>query len=155
MLFNGREYYIISIIIILAAIVAFMLSFEKRKPAAREVVMLAAMTSIAVAGRMMFFMVPQFKPSAAIVIITGIMLGKEAGFLCGALTAFVSDFFFGQGPWTPWQMIGFGIIGLLSACIATDSSKKISKIAVCIYGFFMIFVFYGVIIDTATVFIYI
>ena len=62
-------------------------------------------------------MLPQFKPCVAIIIITGIMLGKQAGFLCGALTAFVSDFFFGQGPWTPWQMFAFGIIGFISAIV--------------------------------------
>ncbi|MFQ6929633.1 MAG: ECF transporter S component [Eubacterium sp.] len=59
-------------------------------------------------------MLPQFKPCVAIIIITEIMLGKQSGFY-GALTAFVSDFFFGQGPWTPWQMFAFGIIGFISA----------------------------------------
>ena len=92
-----------------------MWSFEKRKPKTREVVVLAVMTSIATLGRVIFFMLPQFKPCVAIIIITGIMLGKQSGFLCGALTAFVSDFFFGQGPWTPWQMFAFGIIGFISA----------------------------------------
>lgn len=69
-------------------------------------------------------MLPQFKPCVAIIIITGIMLGKQSGFfLCGALTAFVSDFFFGQGPWTPWQMFAFGIIGFISAIVF--SKKKV------------------------------
>ena len=97
MLFKGREYYLAAILIIVISIFLFMWSFEKRKPKTREVVVLAVMTSIATLGRVMFFMLPQFKPCVAIIIITGIMLGKQAGFLCGALTAFVSDFFFGQG----------------------------------------------------------
>ena len=115
MLFKGREYYLAAILIIAISIFLFMWSFEKRKPKTREVVVLAVMTSIATLGRVIFFMLPQFKPCVAIIIITGIMLGKQSGFLCGALTAFVSDFFFGQGPWTPWQMFAFGIIGFISA----------------------------------------
>ena len=92
MLFKGREYYLAAILIIVISIFLFMWSFEKRKPKTREVVVLAVMTSIATLGRVIFFMLPQFKPCVAIIIITGIMLGKQAGFLCGALTAFVSDF---------------------------------------------------------------
>ena len=117
MLFKGREYYLAAILIIAISIFLFMWSFEKRKPKTREVVVLVVMTSIATLGRVIFFMLPQFKPCVAIIIITGIMLGKQSGFLCGALTAFVSDFFFGQGPWTPWQMFAFGIIGFISAIV--------------------------------------
>ena len=117
MLFKGREYYLAAILIIVISIFLFMWSFEKRKPKTREVVVLPVMTGIATLGRVMFFMLPQFKPCVAIIIITGIMLGKQSGFLCGALTAFVSDFFFGQGPWTPWQMFAFGIIGFISAIV--------------------------------------
>ena len=69
-----------------------MWSFEKRKPKTREVVVLAVMTGIATLGRVMFFMLPQFKPCVAIIIITGIMLGKQSGFLCGALTALCQIF---------------------------------------------------------------
>lgn len=153
---GGREYYFISIIIIVAAIIIFMWSFERRKPATREVVVLAVMTALAVVGRIMFFMTPQFKPCAAIIIITGIVLGKESGFLCGAVTAFVSDFFFGQGPWTPWQMIAFGIIGFVSAFIFSGKLRKLAdkKWLLCLYGFLMTFVVYGLIMDTATVFMY-
>lgn len=156
MFLNGREYYLISILIIAAAIVIFMWSFERRKPRIREVVVLAVMTSLAVVGRMLFFMTPQFKPCAAIIIITGIMLGKEAGFLSGAVTAFASDFFFGQGPWTPWQMIAFGLIGYISAMIFSGNLRKMAenKLVLCAYGFFMTFVVYGLIMDTATVFMY-
>ena len=100
-------------------------------------------------------MLPQIKPCVAIIIITGIMLGKQAGFLCGALTAFVSDFFFGQGPWTPWQMFAFGIIGFISA-IVFQKRKYLAynKVVLCVYGFIMTFVVYGLILDTATVFMY-
>lgn len=155
MLFKGREYYLAAILIIVVSIVLFMWSFEKRKPKTREVVVLAVMTSIATIGRVMFFMLPQFKPCVAIIIITGIMLGKHSGFLCGALTAFVSDFFFGQGPWTPWQMFAFGIIGFISALVFSKRKElAYNKIILCVYGFLTTFVIYGLILDTATVFMY-
>lgn len=151
-----RQYYIISIVIILLALAFFIWSFEKRKPQVREIVMLAVLTAMAIVGRVIFFMIPQFKPCAAIIIITAIMLGKESGFLCGCLTAFISDFFFGQGPWTPWQMIAFGFIGVISAWIFQGAGKRFihNRIFISTYGFFITFVLYGAIMDTATVVMY-
>lgn len=151
-----RQYYIISIVMILFAIALFIWSFEKRRPQTREIVMLAVLTSMAIVGRMIFFMTPQFKPCAAIIIITGIMLGKESGFLCGCLTAFISDFFFGQGPWTPWQMIAFGLIGVISAIIFCGTRKRLiyHRFLISGYGFLITFLLYGIILDTATVVMY-
>ena len=151
-----RHYYIVSILIIVAAIRIFVWSFEKRKPKTREIVTLSVLTGMAIVGRVIFFMTPQFKPCAAIIIITGIMLGKQSGFLCGCLTAFISDFFFGQGPWTPWQMIAFGLIGVLSAIVFSGKRQKHAekRVLISIYGFFVTFVLYGLILDTATVVMY-
>ena len=99
---GGRKYYFIGLLIILESMLPFALVFERRKPQAREMVVLAVLTALAVAGRSAFFMLPQFKPVAAMVIIAGVAFGGEAGFLVGALTAFVSNMLFGHGPWTPW-----------------------------------------------------
>ena len=151
-----RGYYFTSMCIIVISIFIFLWSFEKRKPKTREIVTLAVMTALAVVGRLAFFMTPQVKPCAAIIIITGVMLGKQSGFLCGVLTAFVSGFFFGQGPWTPWQMIAFGIIGFLSGVLFSKKNIKYAynKWIISIYGFLATFVIYGLILDTATVFMY-
>lgn len=151
-----RGYYFTSMCIIVISIFIFLWSFEKRKPKTREIVTLAVMTALAVVGRLAFFMTPQVKPCAAIIIITGVMLGRQSGFLCGALTAFVSGFFFGQGPWTPWQMIAFGIIGFLSGVLFSKKNIKYAynKCIISIYGFLATFVIYGFILDTATVFMY-
>lgn len=151
-----REYYVISKVIIITAILWFMWSFERRKPQEREVVMLAVMTAMAVVGRAIFIVTPQFKPCAAIIIITGIMLGKQSGFLCGALTALVSNFIFGQGPWTPWQMIAFGLVGLVSAIIFNGKREHYAdnRILLGIYGFLITFLLYGFIMDTSTVLMY-
>ena len=151
-----RGYYFTSMCIIVISIFIFLWSFEKRKPKTREIVTLAVMTALAVVGRLAFFMTPQVKPCAAIIIITGVMLGRQSGFLCGALMAFVSGFFFGQGPWTPWQMIAFGIIGFLSGVLFSKKNIKYAynKWIISIYGFLATFVIYGFILDTATVFMY-
>lgn len=155
-MFGDRVYLIVSVVLIILAIVLFVRSFEKKKPGTKDVVLISVMISLAVVGRLVFFMIPQFKPCAAIIIITGIMLGKQAGFLSGILTAFISDFFFGMGPWTVWQMIAFGLIGLMSAIIFNeDRIEKMggfAKLILCVYGFLVTFVAYGLIMDTATVF---
>ena len=145
-----RHYYIVSILIIVAAIGIFVWSFEKRKPKTREIVTLAVMTALAVVGRLAFFMTPQVKPCAAIIIITGVMLGRQSGFLCGALTAFVSGFFFGQGPWTPWQMFAFGMIGFLAGILYQKGILKARKADLCIFGFLSVFLIYGGIMNPAS-----
>ena len=153
MFLEGRQFYLIAFLIIVAAVLWFVCSFERKIPKSREIVVLAVMTTIAIVARIMFFMIPEMKPSAAIIIITGIMLGKQAGFLCGVLTAFMSDFVFGQGPWTPWQMIAFGLIGLISAVLFFEREKLyFNKIILCTYGFFIVAILYGFLLDTGTVF---
>lgn len=155
-MFGDRLYLIASVVLIILAIVFFVRSFERKKPGTKDVVLLSVMISLGVVGRLVFFMVPQFKPCAAIVIITGIMLGKQAGFLSGVMTAFISDMFFGMGPWTLWQMIGFGLIGLISAIIfkqeRIEKMGGFAKLILCTYGFLVTFLLYGLLMDTATVF---
>ena len=116
--FGDRKYYLCSLILIVYSIIPFLLSYEKRKPQARELVTIAVMCAIAVASRAAFIMLPHFKPMLGIIMITGMAFGAEAGFLTGALAAFVSNFIFGQGPWTPWQMFAYGIGGLLAGLLA-------------------------------------
>ena len=101
-MFGDRLYLIASVVLIIIAIVIFVRKYEKNRPSTKDVVLISVMISLAVIGRLVFFMIPQFKPCAAVIIITGIMLGKQAGFLSGVMTAFISDFFFGMGPWTLW-----------------------------------------------------
>lgn len=153
---DSRFYYGVGLLIILISFVVFALGFEKRKPRAREIVMLVCMISFAVIGRVFFYMTPQVKPCAAIIIITGIALGKKAGFLTGAMTAFVSNFFMGQGPWTPWQMVAFGLLGYIFGIAYSKRNvgsyiPKKQKNFICFMGMLATIVVYGVIMDTATV----
>ncbi len=144
---NDRKYYLISTLIILCSMLPFFISFEKREPKVRELVIIAVLTGIAVAGRGAFFMIPQFKPVVAVVIISGVCFGGESGFLVGALSGFVSNFFFGQGPWTPWQMFCFGIIGFLAGILFSKGLLYKGKTQLCIFGFLSTFFIYGGIIN--------
>ncbi|WP_068776130.1 ECF transporter S component [Paenibacillus sp. FJAT-26967] len=144
---NDRKYYFISLLIVLYTMIPFAMVFENRKPQARELIVIAVLAAIAVAGRAAFFMLPQFKPVVAIVIIAGVSFGAEAGFLVGAIAGFVSNFYFGQGPWTPWQMFCFGIIGFLAGVLFKKGLLQKSKLSLCIYGGVSTFVIYGGIIN--------
>jgi energy-coupling factor transporter ATP-binding protein EcfA2/uncharacterized membrane protein len=148
---GDRKYYFISMLIILETMMPFVMVFEGRKPQARELIVIAVLCAIGVAGRTAFFMLPQFKPVVAIVIIAGVAFGGEAGFLVGAVTGFVSNMFFGQGPWTPWQMFAFGIIGFLAGVLFRKGFLRRSTIALCIFGGLATFLIYGGIMNPAAV----
>lgn len=90
----------------------FMIRFERRKVAGRELVMLAVLAAIAAVSRVPFASIPSVQPTTFVIIVTGIAFGAESGFVVGALAALVSNLFLGQGPWTPWQMYTWGMIGL-------------------------------------------
>lgn len=148
--FGDRKYYFISLLIILESMLPFALIFESRKPQARELVIIAVLCAIGVAGRVAFFMLPQFKPVTAIVIIAGVAFGGEAGFLVGAVTGFVSNMFFGQGPLTPWQMFAFGIIGFLAGILFRKGLLLRGRTALCVYGGLATFLIYGGIMNPAS-----
>ena len=144
---------IMGLVFLFACSVPFFLKFERRKPRAREMVPLAVMAALGVVGRTVFQLIPlpNFKPVSAIVIITAVAFGPEAGFMTGALTAFVSNFIFGQGPWTPWQMFSFGIIGFLAGILYQKGILKARKRDLCIYGFLSVVLIYGGIMNPASI----
>ncbi|MEG0693389.1 MAG: ECF transporter S component [Oscillospiraceae bacterium] len=144
---SNLQYYFISLMIIIYTMIPFFMQFESRKPQARELIIIAVLTAIAVASRAAFYMVPQFKPVVAIIIITGVSFGAQAGFLTGAMTGFVSNFFFGQGPWTPWQMFCFGIIGFIAGLLFSRGILKKRRLSLCIYGGLSTFFIYGGLIN--------
>lgn len=114
LLFRNKQYGLLSMIVALLALVPFMLSFENRKPKAEELVLIAVIIAINVVSRIIFASVPHFKPVTAIIIIAALAFGKEAGFMIGMLSALLSNFYFGQGPWTPFQMFSWGMIGYIA-----------------------------------------
>ena len=117
-----------------ASCIPYYYKYEKKKPQTRVHVVLAVMTALTVISRMIFAPVPGFKPVAAMVTICGMAFGRESGFLCGSLSAFVSNFFFGQGPWTPFQMIAWGSIGWFSGMLNRTGQMEKRKIRTAVFG---------------------
>ena len=152
--FHGRKYLICSLIVIIAAMMPFFMMFEGRKPKAREIMVISVLAAIGVAGRAAFFMVPSFKPVAAIVILTGISFGGEAGFLVGCLIMMLSNIFMGQGPWTPWQMFAMGLIGFLGGVCFHNGPLRQSRLSLAIFGAVCSVLVYGGIMNPSTALIW-
>lgn len=159
MLGGDRVYYVISVLVAIYSLVPFFVGFERRKPQLRELVVIAVLIALGVIGRQVFFMLPQMKPVLAISIIAGASLGPGAGFLVGAMIAFVSNFFFGQGPWTPWQMMALGLAGMFAGLIFQKWNRRerkpsrLHKISACVFGLLSGY-FYGLVVDLWTLFGY-
>ena len=147
---TGRWYYLTSTLIIVETMVPFFLLFEARKPQARELVTIAVMAALAVASRVVI-LIPNFKPITAIIMVTGIAFGPEAGFMTGAISAFASNFFFSQGPWTPWQMMAYGFGGFLAGLVFHHRKHR-SPVILAVFGFLTILFCVGPLLDTCTVF---
>mgnify|MGYP004700482079 FL=1 len=148
--FDGRKYYFISLLILLECMLPFFLIFEGRKPQARELVLIAVLVALNVAGRAVFFMLPEFKPVVAMTILAGVAFGGETGFLVGAMTMLVSNMLFSQGQWTPWQMFSMGIIGWLAGVLYRKGVLRRSRISLCIFGVIASTVVYGGIMNPAS-----
>lgn len=134
-LWQDRRYNILSLMIVILACFPFFISFERKKPKTREILIIAVMAAIAVAGRAAFVWAPAFKPVTAIVAITGFAFGPAAGFLTGATTAVTSNILFGQGPWTPFQMFTWGLLGYIAGILGKAGWME-RKIPLIIYGLF-------------------
>lgn len=130
--FGDRKYAFISLALSVVACIPFFISFEKGENNTTRLVIIAVMVALSVIGRLVFYYVPGFKPVTAMVIITAIYFGAEAGFMTGALTALISNFFFGQGMWTPFQMLAWGLIGFAAGLLTRKLIN--SKLLLCTYG---------------------
>jgi len=137
---------LLSLLTVLLALLPFFLRFEHQRPRPRDVMPVVVLAAIATAGRVVFAAFPNVKPVTAIVIVAAVCFGRQSGFLTGALAALASNLFFGQGPWTPWQMYAWGLIGFLAGWLAGHGWLK-SLPAVCVFGFFAA-LFYGLILDS-------
>lgn len=121
---SKRLYMPLSLLILVMIMAPFFMIFERRRPRAREVVLIAMMSALTVASHTFFHIAFPVQIGTAMVIISGISLGPEAGFLIGAMSRFVCNFYMGQGAWTPWQMFCWGLLGFLAGLAF---NREISK----------------------------
>lgn len=146
---QDTNYYFVCAVILLLSVIPFFVSFEKSKPNAREVALISSLVAIAVVSRAVFYLVPQVKPIGAVVIVSAVCLGAKRGYLIGVLSAFISNFIFGQGIWTPFQMVALGTVGLLAGIIFKHFKAK--RIPLAAAGFVLCFVVYALIVDLSSV----
>lgn len=149
---TGHSYYITGTLIIIEMLIPFFLTFEGRKPQARELVVLAVMCAIAVAARVAI-PIHNFKPMFAIIMLSGIAFGPEAGFMVGAVSAFASNFFAGQGPYTPWQMMAYGAGGMLAGLVYQNDRLPRKPWILAVFGFFVTVLWIGPLLDSAAIFL--
>ena len=154
MYLGNQHYNITALLVLVECMLPFFLIFESRKPKARELVVIAVLCAIGVAGRSAFFMLPQFKPVLALVIIAGVAFGGETGFLVGAVTMLASNVLFSQGPWTPWQMFSMGIIGFLAGICFRKGLLRRSRGSLAIFGALAAVIIYGGIMNPASAVMY-
>jgi len=149
---RGKWHYLTSTLVILEAMLPFFLTFEARRPQARELVIIAVMAALAVAGRVAI-PVPNFKAITGIVMIAGMAFGPQAGFMTGAISAFASNFFYAQGPWTPWQMLAYGMGGFLAGILfSRKPAERLDWLKQTLFAFFAVMLVVGPLLDTCTVF---
>ena len=134
-----------SFLILGVVLVAGFAWYERSRPPSQVVALVAALAALGIAGRIAFAAFPNVKPTTDIIIFAGYALGGAPGFAVGALTALVSNFWFGQGPWTPWQMAGWGLCGILGAALALGT-RNAGRLALAATGAFAA-VIYGALLN--------
>ncbi|MBR6420794.1 MAG: ECF transporter S component [Oscillospiraceae bacterium] len=123
----GQYYAFISFVMVLCALLLFLAGFDRRELGTRRMILVSVMTALSVVGRLL----PVIKPITALTVLSALYLGKEAGFLVGALSAVLSNFIMGHGPWTPFQMLAWGLIGLFAGML----SKPLLRSRLLLYGY--------------------
>ena len=148
----GRTYYITGTLIILELMIPFFMAFEGRKPQARELVIIAVLSAIAIAGRVLI-PIPDFKAIFGVIMLAGIAFGPETGFMVGAIAAFGSNFVYGQGTYTPWQMFSYGAAGMLSGFAFGKGRLPRKSWLMALFGFVTVVLVVGPILDSMSLFL--
>ena len=148
----GRSYYITGTLIVLELMLPFFMAFEGRRPQARELVLIAVMSAVAIAGRVVI-PVPHIKAIFAVIMVAGIAFGPETGFMVGAISAFASNFFYGQGAYTPWQMFAYGAGGMLSGFAFGKGRLPRDPLVMGFFGFFAVILVVCPLLDCSGIFL--
>lgn len=152
-LLSGVEQTALLLLAVVVLVLAmFFAGYEASRPGLRQIMPTLVLAALAAAGRILFGPIPDFKPVSAIAIIAGATLGRRNGFMVGALAALTSNFFFGQGMWTPWQMYGWGLVGYVGGALAharafDRANGGVRTPALLAYGFVSAML-YGAVVNT-------
>lgn len=122
---QSQYYALVSFLMVGLALLLFLTGFERREIGTRRMILVSVMTALSVIGRLL----PVFKPITALTVLSAMYLGAEAGFLVGALSAVLSNAIMGQGPWTPFQMLAWGLIGFFAGIL----EKPLRRLPLLLY----------------------
>ena len=146
---DSVNYYVVSVAILLLSMLPFFASFEIKSVSSRELTLVSTMIALAVISRAAFYFIPQVKPIAAVVIVASVCLGAQRGYIVGVFSAFISNFIFGQGIHTPFQMAALGLVGFIAGVVF--SKLRANRLSLAITGFLLAAVIYGLIVDMSTI----
>lgn len=138
---------VLSMLVALACVAIMFASFEVSRPQLRQIMPIVVLSALAAAGRIIFAVIPNVQPVSAITIIAGVVFGRRSGFMVGALSMLISNFYLGQGPWTPWQMYGFGLMGYVAGALADHGAFE-KKPALYAYAFLAPILEYGFLLNS-------
>ncbi len=113
-----------SLVIVVVALAACFWWYERSRPSSKEVALVATMAALSALGRDAFAALPDVKPTTAMVLICGYAFGPGPGFAVGAVGALASNIFLGQGSWTPWQMLAWGVVGVAGATLGRAFDRR-------------------------------
>ncbi len=151
-LLPGQSYYITGTLIVIELMIPFFMAFEGRKPQARELVVIAVLCALAIVARVAI-PIPNFKAIFAVIMLSGIAFGPETGFMVGAIAAFSSNFFYGQGAYTPWQMMAYGAGGMLAGFFFAKGRLPRKPVTMAVFGFFTVILWVGPLLDCSHIFL--
>jgi energy-coupling factor transport system substrate-specific component len=114
---------LLATVIVFAAVLSFFRQFEQQRVNSKLIALVATMASLAAASRIAFSAIVSLQPATFIIMISGYVFGGQVGFMVGAVAALVSNFFLGQGPWTPWQMFCWGMCGVLAHLLSLKQDQ--------------------------------
>ncbi len=148
---GGKSYYIPAVLLVLLSLLPFFAYFEGRKIKTGELVVIASAIAAAVAGRALMSFLPQLKPTAAIVLVTAAAFGGSVGFITGSLSMLLSNFIFGQGIFTPFQMLGMGLVGFFGGLLLCGRPAAANRWILSLTGAALTFFVYGAAVDGCSV----
>ncbi len=147
----SKYYYLSAVAVILLSLIPFFTAFERRRIKTGEIVIISLLIALSVMGRAVMTFVPQIKPTAALVVVAGVAFGANVGFAVGSVAMFISNFIYGQGMFTPFQMLGLGLVGFAAGLLFCGRRSANSRVAVPLAGAALVFCIYGPIVDSCSV----
>ena len=128
----------ITLMVLFGVFGVMLYQYETRQISSKEVSLIAMMSGLSAVARVPFAAVPSIQPCTFLILYTGYVFGPVAGFMVGAITALVSNLLLGQGPWTVFQMLAWGLVGITAAVLP---KLKVKKLGILVFGVVWGFVF--------------